>query len=75
MSDTEEKVKRIIAEQLGCDPAYVIGGAYLVEELGVDALDRLEVFEALEAAFGVKIPDIEAETIETVQDAIDYFSR
>jgi acyl carrier protein len=68
----EEKVKQIVVEQLGVDEAEVTASASFVDDLGADSLDTVELVMAFEEAFGMEIPDEEAEKIKTVQNAIDY---
>jgi acyl carrier protein len=68
----EEKVKKIIIDQLGVDEAEVTGEAKFIDDLGADSLDTVELVMALEEEFGIEIPDEEAEKIATVQDAIGY---
>ncbi|WP_041070106.1 acyl carrier protein [Candidatus Ishikawella capsulata] len=72
MSDIEKLVKKIIAEQLGLKEDEVTTSASLVEDLGADSLDTVELVMALEEEFDTEIPDEEAEKITTVQAAIDY---
>jgi acyl carrier protein len=72
MADLEARVKEIIVEQLGVDPAEVVAGASFVSDLGADSLDTVELVMAFEEEFGVEIPDDEAEKIQTVENAIDY---
>ncbi|ADT86492.1 acyl carrier protein [Vibrio sp. Vb2880] len=72
MSNIEERVKKIIVEQLGVDEAEVKNEASFVEDLGADSLDTVELVMALEEEFDTEIPDEEAEKITTVQAAIDY---
>ncbi|NOY65625.1 MAG: acyl carrier protein [Nitrospirae bacterium] len=71
----EEKVKELIAKQLGVDPAQVTPEASFVEDLGADSLDTVELVMAFEETFGVEIPDEDAEKIVKVQDAIDYIKN
>lgn len=68
----EEKVKEIIAKQLGVDPGQVTPEASFMEDLGADSLDTVELVMAFEESFGVEIPDEDAEKMAKVQDAIDY---
>ncbi len=70
-----EKVKQIIAEQLGVDESEVTASASFVDDLGADSLDQVELVMALEEAFGMEISDEDAEKLRTVQDAIDYIDR
>jgi acyl carrier protein len=68
----DEKVKKIIIDQLGVDEAEVTPEAKFIDDLGADSLDTVELVMALEEEFGIEIPDEEAEKIATVQDAISY---
>ena len=68
----EERVKKIIVEQLGVKEEDVKPEASFVEVLGADSLDTVELVMALEEEFDIEIPDEEAEKITTVQSAIDY---
>ena len=68
----EERVKKIIIEQLGVKPEQVTNEASFVEDLGADSLDTVELVMALEEEFECEIPDEDAEKITTVQQAIDY---
>ncbi len=68
----EEKVKKIIIDQLGVDEAEVTAEAKFIDDLGADSLDTVELVMALEEEFGIEIPDEDAEKIATVQDAITY---
>jgi acyl carrier protein len=72
MSSIEERVKKIVAEQLGVKEEEVVNSAAFVEDLGADSLDTVELVMALEEEFETEIPDEEAEKITTVQLAIDY---
>ena len=72
MSSIEERVKKIIVEQLGVKEEDVKPEASFVEDLGADSLDTVELVMALEEEFETEIPDEEAEKISTVQAAIDY---
>ncbi len=68
----EQKVKQIIAEQLGVDESQVDNTASFVDDLGADSLDIVELTMAFEEAFDLEIPDEDAEKITTVKDAIEY---
>lgn len=72
MASVEEKVRSIIVEQLGVSESEVTTSASFVDDLGADSLDTIELVMAFEEAFGIEIPDEDAEKIRTVQDAIDY---
>jgi acyl carrier protein len=72
MASIEEKIKEIIVEQLGVDPAQVTPEASFVNDLGADSLDTVELVMALEEEFNLEIPDEEAEKISTVGQAIEY---
>ncbi len=72
MSTIEERVKKIIIEQLGVKDEDVKSAASFVDDLGADSLDTVELVMALEEEFDTEIPDEEAEKITTVQAAIDY---
>ncbi len=68
----EERVKKIIAEQLGVEEDEVTPEASFVEDLGADSLDTVELVMALEEEFEIEIPDEDAEKILTVGKALDY---
>ena len=72
MSNIEERVKKIIIEQLGVKEEDVKNAASFVDDLGADSLDTVELVMALEEEFECEIPDDEAEKITSVQQAIDY---
>ena len=72
MSTIEERVKKIVIEQLGVKEEEVVLTASFVDDLGADSLDTVELVMALEEEFETEIPDEEAEKITTVQQAIDY---
>lgn len=72
MDDLEQKVKKIIAEQLGKDVEDIKNEASFIEDLGADSLDTVELVMALEDAFKVQIPDEQQENLRTVQQAIDF---
>lgn len=74
MSAVEERVKKIIVEQLGVNAEQVTNAASFVDDLGADSLDTVELVMALEEEFGLEIPDEEAQKIGTVQAAIDYIN-
>ncbi|TAF56233.1 MAG: acyl carrier protein [Oscillatoriales cyanobacterium] len=74
MSNIEERVKKIIVEQLEVEEGEVTNEASFVDDLGADSLDTVELVMALEEEFDTEIPDEEAEKITTVQAAIDYIN-
>lgn len=71
----EEKIKAIIAEQLGVKPEEVTPQASFIDDLGADSLDTVELIMALEEEFNVEIPDEDAEKMTTVGDAIKYIEE
>ena len=72
MSNVEERVKKLICEQLGVKEEEVSSDASFVEDLGADSLDTVELVMALEEEFDLEIADEDAEKISTVQEAVDY---
>ena len=72
MENIEQRVKKIVAEQLGVNEADVKAESSFVNDLGADSLDTVELVMALEEEFECEIPDEEAEKITTVQQAVDY---
>lgn len=72
MSDNEQRVRKIVAEQLGVNESEIKNDSSFVNDLGADSLDTVELVMALEEEFGVEIPDEDAEKITTVQQALDY---
>lgn len=75
MSNIEERVKKIVAEQLGVKEEEVTNEASFIDDLGADSLDTVELVMALEEEFDCEIPDDEAEGITSVQQAIDYVNK
>jgi acyl carrier protein len=75
MANVEERVKQIIVEQLGVDEGEVTPTASFVDDLGADSLDTVELVMAFEEAFGIEIPDEDAEKIATVKDAVEYIQK
>jgi acyl carrier protein len=69
-TDTFERVKKIVIEQLGVEESEVTTEASITEDLGADSLDQVELVMAFETEFGIDIPDEEAEKIKTVGDAV-----
>ena len=72
MENIEQRVKKIVAEQLGVNEADIKNESNFVDNLGADSLDTVELVMALEEEFECEIPDEDAEKITTVQQAIDY---
>jgi len=75
MSTIEERVKKIVIEQLGVTDDEVTIEASFVDDLGADSLDTVELVMALEEEFETEIPDEDAEKITTVQQAVDYIKK
>ncbi len=75
MSDTAERVTKIVVEHLGVEEDKVVLNASFIDDLGADSLDTVELVMAFEEEFGVEIPDDSAETIQTVKDAVDYLEK
>lgn len=75
MSGISEKIKGVIAEQLGVKPEEVTDQAKFVDDLGADSLDTVELVMALEEEYGVEIPDEDAEKLTTVGEAIKYIEE
>lgn len=75
MSDTAERVQKIVVEHLGVEADKVTQDANFIDDLGADSLDIVELVMAFEEEFGVEIPDDAAEKISTVKDAITYIDE
>ena len=75
MSDIEEKIKKIICEQLDVQENDVVLEASFVDDLGADSLDQVELIMAMEEEFDVSIPDEDAEKIGTVKNAVEYIKK
>jgi len=75
MSTAEERVRKIVIEQLGVSEDQATNAASFVDDLGADSLDTVELVMALEEEFECEIPDEEAEKITTIQQAIDYVNE
>jgi acyl carrier protein len=75
MSETAERVKKIVVEHLGVEAEKVTEEASFIDDLGADSLDIVELVMAFEEEFGVEIPDDAAEKITTVKDAIEYIDQ
>ncbi|MFZ2620870.1 MAG: acyl carrier protein [Alphaproteobacteria bacterium] len=75
MDDIVQRVKNVVAENLGVDIEKVVESASFVDDLGADSLDTVEMVMALEAEFGIDIPDADAEGITTVADAIEFVTK
>jgi len=72
MENVEQRVKKIVAEQLGVNEAEIKNESSFVEDLGADSLDTVELVMAFEEEFGIEIPDEDAEKITRVKEAIEY---
>jgi acyl carrier protein len=75
MSAVEEKVKKIICDQLNVPEEEVVLDASFVDDLGADSLDQVELIMAIEEEFDISIPDEDAEKIRTVKDAVSYIKK
>ncbi|GMU45345.1 MAG: acyl carrier protein [Porticoccaceae bacterium] len=75
MSNTRERVIKMVAEQLGVKEEDVKPDSSFIDDLGADSLDTVELIMALEEEFDTEIPDEDAEKLATVQDAIDYIEN
>ena len=75
MSSVEERVKKIVIEQLGAKEEEVTSEASFVDDLGADSLDTVELVMVLEEEFETEIPDEDAEKITTVKEAVNYINE
>ena len=75
MEVSQDKIKQIIADQLGVKKEEVTDNAKFADDLGADSLDTVELVMALEEEFGIEIPDEEAEKLVTVGDALRYIEE
>ncbi|MEA1881487.1 MAG: acyl carrier protein [Candidatus Marinimicrobia bacterium] len=69
---TFDKVKEVVIDKLGVEEDQIVSGSSFVDDLGADSLDTVELIMQLEEEFGIEIPDEDAESINTVQAAVDY---
>ena len=74
MASIAERVKQLVAEQLGVEEDQVMDEASFMDDLGADSLDTVELVMALEEEFDIEISDEDAEKVQTVQDAVDYIN-
>ena len=72
MSSVEERVTKIVAEQLGVAEGEVSANSSFVDDLGADSLDLVELIMSMEEEFDIDIPDEEAEKLVTVKDVFDF---
>ena len=75
MSDTLDRVQKIVIEHLGVEADKVKTEASFIDDLGADSLDTVELVMAFEEEFGIEIPDDAAETIQTVGDAVSFIDK
>ena len=75
MADIEQRIREIIADQLGEEVENITPEKDFVQDLGADSLDVVELIMALEEEFGIEIPEDDAENIKTVGDAINYIKQ
>jgi acyl carrier protein len=73
--EIQEKIKQIIADELGVDEAQVTENARFIEDLGADSLDIVELIMRFEEEFGIEIPDEDAEKMQSVRDALAYVEQ
>ena len=72
---TFDKVKEVVIDKLGVEDDKIVSKASFVDDLGADSLDTVELIMQLEEEFGIEIPDEDAESITTVQAAVDYIDK
>jgi len=75
MENVEQRVKKIVAEQLGVNEAEIKSASSFVDDLGADSLDTVELVMRFEEEFGIEIPDEDAEKIQSVRDAYNYIDQ
>ena len=75
MASVEDRVIKVVADQLGCDEKTVTPEKQIVADLGADSLDQVELVMALEEEFDIKIVDEDADKIKTVKDAIEFINK
>ena len=75
MVSTEEKVKKIVMDHLGIEEKKISLDSKFIDDLGADSLDTVELVMAFEEQFDIEIPDDAAETILTVQNAVDFIDN
>ena len=75
MDTIEQRVIRVVAEQLGVTEKDIKTTAHFVDDLGADSLDAVELVMAFEDEFEIEIPDTEAEKLQTVQQTVDYLTK
>ena len=75
MDSTEDKVKKIVMDHLGIEESKISMDSKFIDDLGADSLDTVELVMAFEEQFGIEIPDDAAETILTVQNAVDFIEN
>lgn len=75
MSDIEDRIKKIIIEQLNVEEEQVTPTAHFVEDLGADSLDNVEMVMAFETEFEIEIPDEDTEKITNMQEAVSYVQK
>ena len=75
MDSTEEKVKKIVTDHLGIEESKISLDSKFIDDLGADSLDTVELVMAFEEQFDIEIPDDAAETILTVQNAVDFIDN
>ncbi len=75
MEEIQAKVTRILVDKLGIAPTEVTPEASLTKDLGIDSLDYAELVMEFEQEFNIRIPDNDAEQLQTVQETVEYISK
>ena len=74
-SETNQRLRTVVAEQLGLDPSEVVPEARILDDLGADSLDVVELVMALEESFDIEVPDADMEMLQTIGDVAAYVEK